>query len=396
MKQVSGAAYIPGRGRRAALAAALAALVLIAAFSASASAQSPVAGNASWIWYVDHSGGSAQAIAKQAKRSGLDAVFIKSADGTSPWSQFTPELVSALHARGLSVCGWQFVYGRNAAAEARVGAQAAEAGADCLIIDAESDLEGQYAAADTYMRKLRALVGADYPLGLSSFPYVDYHPAFPYSVFLGPGGADFNLPQVYWHTIGDPVVNSLTHTYVFNRPYDVPLFPVGQTYADPPRRDLKAFRRYSRDFGAEGVSWWSWQETSKREWKAIHKRVGRGAKGFDPDQSYPELGPGDAGDLVVWAQELLAGAGESLAVNGKYNGRTERAVENVQAVQGLPVTGEIDDRTWKRLLDSRPVPVRWAAPRTASGARVGAEREPASASLPAIGPEIPPALSGAG
>jgi hypothetical protein len=393
MKQVRSGGDSAVRRQLAAVLAAAA--LLLALGSASASAQSPVDGNASWIWYVSKSGGTAKAIAKRAKRSGLDAVFIKSADGTNTWSQFTPGLVSALHARGLSVCGWQFVYGRNPTAEARAGAQAAEAGADCLIIDAESALEGQYAAADTYLRKLRSLVGSDYQLGLSSFPYVDYHPAFPYSVFLGPDGADFNLPQVYWHTIGDPVVNSLTHTYVFNRPYDIPLYPVGQTYADPPRRDLKAFRRYARAFGAEGVSWWSWQETSKREWKALHKRVGR-AKGFHPDQSYPELGPGDSGDLVVWAQELLAGAGESVAVNGKYNGRTERAVGNVQATQGLPVTGEIDDRTWKRLLSAPPIPVRWAAPRTVSGARVGAEREPASATMSPLGTDVPPFLEASG
>src|SRR5690349_16028955 len=175
----------------------------------------------------------------------------------------------------------------------------------------------------------------------------------------------------------------------------MPIFPVGQTYGDPPRRDLKAFRRYARAFGADGVSWWSWQETSRREWKAITRRVGGPPRGFDAPDGYPELTRGSAGDVVVRAQELLLGAGENVAVTGKFNKRTRRAVEGVQDAAGLPVTGRIDDRTWEELLTNEPARVRWAAPRTASGARVGAARAPASASLPAIGFEVPPALSGA-
>jgi hypothetical protein len=383
------------RWRAAAAIAALLALALVAPRPAAAE-RAPVAGDASWVWYVSASGGSAKAIARKAERRGLDAVFVKSGDGASSWSQFTPGLVDALHARGLEVCGWQFVYGRDPAAEARVGAGAAEDGADCLIIDAESDYEGRYAAADTYVRKLRRLVGDDFAVGLASFPYVDYHPAFPYSVFLGPGGAQFNLPQVYWHAIGDTPVESLTHTYEWNRPYAAPIYPVGQTYGDPPRRDLKSFRRYSRGFGASGVSWWSWQETSRREWKAITGKAGRPPRSFDPPDGYPELTRGSAGDVVVRAQELLRGAGADLAVSGRFNKRTRRAVEDLQETAGLPVTGEIDDRTWRELLANEPARVRWAAPRTASGARVGAERAPASAALPTVGFEVPPALSGAG
>ena len=117
-------------------------------------------------------------------KRGLDAVFVKSGDGGNYWSQFSPGLVDAIHAAGVDVCAWQFVYGNDPAKEARVGARAVDAGADCLIIDAESDYEGKYASADAYVRKLRKRIGADFPLVLASFPYFDYHPGFPYSVFL--------------------------------------------------------------------------------------------------------------------------------------------------------------------------------------------------------------------
>src|SRR5436305_7879366 len=125
---------------------------------------------------------------------------MKSSDGsTNYWSQFSSKLVGELHANGLRACAWQYVYGTNPTGEAGLGAQAAANGADCLVIDAEAEYEGRYASAQTYIRELRAKVGTSYPLALASFPYVSYHPSEPYSVFLGPGGAQFNAPQMYWH-----------------------------------------------------------------------------------------------------------------------------------------------------------------------------------------------------
>ncbi len=196
------------------------------------------------------------------------------------------------------------------------------------------------------MRVLRRRVGDDYPLALSSFPYVDYHPAFPYSVFLGPGGADYNLPQVYWFTIGDAAENSIAHTYAWNRPYARTVYPVGQTYANPPGKQLRQFRRYVREFGAGGVSWWSWQETSTSEWRAITRRFNPGVKGWrGARRAFADLRRGDEGDLVIRAQQLLVGLGLEARINGSYDGRTETAVFELQEVEGLPATGEIGDRT---------------------------------------------------
>ena len=98
-------------------------------------------------------------------------------------------------------------------------------GADCLVIDVEGHYEGRYPQASTYMTTLRSIVGPDYPLALTSFPYVDYHPALPYSVFLGPGGAQYNIPQLYWKTIGTTVDAGFAHTWVWNRAYGRPILP---------------------------------------------------------------------------------------------------------------------------------------------------------------------------
>src|SRR5437763_3378775 len=216
-----------------------------------------------WIWYVSKSsGGSPGAIISRAQHSGVGTVYIKAGDGSSPWSQFSSSLVSALHAGGLKVCAWQFVYGDHPGAEARIGAAAVAKGADCLVIDAESQYEGKYASASKYVSRLRARIGPSVPVSLAGFPYVDYHPGFPYSVFFQPGGADANQPQMYWKTIGTSVATNYSHTYTYNRIYKRPIYPLGQTYADPGINGIKRFRSLAISYGASGVSWWDWQETT--------------------------------------------------------------------------------------------------------------------------------------
>jgi Putative peptidoglycan binding domain len=352
-----------------------------------------------WIWYVSHSeGGSLPAIVKRAKQAGIGTVYVKSGDGGTVWNQFNRALVSRLHHAGIDVCAWQFVYGEHPAAEATVGAISVRRGADCLAIDAESDYEGRYAAADRYIRSLRAQIGATFPLSLAGFPYVDYHPSYPYSVFLGPGGAQFNQPQMYWKTIGVSIATIFEHTYLYNRIWGHPIYPIGQTYEGPGNGPLRQFRRYSASYGAGPPSWWDWQETDSKEWAALGARAAaQPLTGFRPDPEQPLLKRGDKGDMVVWAQEHLITAGNpELPVNGIFGKLTRAAVVAFQEDQGLEVDGQIGTETWEALLRYRPFRVRWAAVATGGSARisaagpVGNARRPLSASLPAKGYEIPP------
>jgi hypothetical protein len=401
------------------LALALLASLLLLAFPAAARAEtggagmfenagvgrhSPFVRQGMWIWYVDQSqGGSVPAILRTAHRHGIGTVYIKAGDGATRWDQFNGALVRALHHGGLKVCAWQFVYGDAPAAEARVGVAARRAGADCLVIDAEAEYEGKYAAADLYMSSLRAAVGANYPLSLAGFPYVDYHPAFPYSVFLGPGGATVNQPQMYWKDIGTSVREVFAHTYLYNRLWGRPIFPIGQTYGAPGLRPLRLFRRFSASYGAV-PSWWDWQETNAREWGALGVRVGaRKIPGFRPEVEYPLLRIGAKGDLVVWAQERLITAGDDVEVNGIFERRTRRAVRAFQEAHGLEADGRLGSETWAQLVNYTPFRVDWAAGAPvvsslgrgplAPGAPGGGDvaRRPRSASLPAVRDELAPA-----
>ncbi|HEX7610393.1 MAG TPA: hypothetical protein VF380_06960, partial [Solirubrobacteraceae bacterium] len=285
---------------------------------------SPFDGQGMWIWYVSKSnGGNVASIVAQAHSAGVTTLFIKSSDGASNyWGQFSPQLVGELHAAGLKVCGWQYVYGSNPRGEAALGAEAAANGADCLVIDAESEYEGHYAAAQTYITELRAKVGANFPIGLATFPYVSYHPSEPYSVFLGPGGAQYNAPQMYWKDIGVSVDTVYANTYLGNRIYGRPIFPLGQTYGGVSASDVLRFREEAVGYGSGGWSFWDWQETGPREWAALTAPLAP-LTSVTPNSEYPELSRGAKGDQVLWLQEHLASAVPAQPTTGTFSSQTE-------------------------------------------------------------------------
>jgi hypothetical protein len=349
----------------------------------------PLDGTGMWIWYVSRStGGNPTAIVKQAVRYGVRTVLIKSSDGPRWWEQFSPGLVAALKAGGLRVCAWQFVYGVQPLAEADLGARAVATGADCLVIDAESQYEGRYAQAQSYISALRPRIGPDYPLGLAGFPYVDYHPAFPYSVFLGPGGAQYSLPQIYWKQIGTTVDFAFAHTYKWNQVYQRPIFPLGQLYGAPRPAEIQRFRQLASAYGAAGLSWWSWQSATPSGWDAIVAFLPPFTSPRPPN-GYPELGARSRGDVVVWAQQhLLAAGAQRVRVNGVFDATTEQGVRNFQSANGLLVTGRLDAATWPVLLRLEPAPVDWTRGARASRALQGDRNGPRSARLQALRDEL--------
>ena len=310
--------------------------------------------------------------------------------------------MSALHAQGIKVCAWQYVYGNAPVTEAYKGAAAVHDGADCLIIDAESEYEGKYVSAQVYIQRLRTLIGYSYPLVLAGFPYIDYHPAFPYSVFLAPGGAQYNAPQMYWRDIGTTTDNVFGHTYAYNLIYGRPIYPLGQVYAHPPAHQVVRFRQLARVYGAPGVSWWDWQEARASDWIAVSRPAGS-LPGYVPYKTLADVNPNDQGDLVVWAQERLVSAGYPIQISGDYGYHTLLDVQAFQTAHGLTADGIIGPATWAALLRYRIARVRWTVAKrhdkaTVTSAAISAaqratpttlvEPVPASASLPATRNEI--------
>jgi hypothetical protein len=334
--------------------------IVAPALSGDGSVPAAFRGNGMWIWQLEKSdGGNVDAIAARAAAASVSTVFVKAGDGTTPWAQFSPLLVGALHQHGLRACAWQFVYGTDPAGEASVAAGAIAAGADCFVIDAEGAYEGKYAAAQTYMNALRAAAGPSFPIGLTSFPYVDYHPGLPFSVFLAPGAAQVNLPQAYWKDIGGTVDAISAHTLAHNRIYGAPIAPLGQTYDTPSATDLRRFRQLWAAYGTQGLSWWSWQATDDAHWAVLGEPAP--PPSVEPDPGWPALGKGAKGDEVIWLQEHLTQTYPTVTVSGKFDTATGDAIKAIQTAGGIPVTGTTDAPTWAAALALPYTAVDWTA-----------------------------------
>jgi hypothetical protein len=313
----------------------------------------PVQGNGQWIWMMSRSGSIASIIAR-AQRNGLRTLYIKSGDGRSYWTQFD-RAVGPLKAAGLRVCAWQYVLGKRPEVEAAIAARAVRAGADCFVIDAESEFErykDRYSRVQRYLRALRAQVGPTYPVGMTSFPYVDYHGPFPYSAFFtGPDAANFNMPQVYWKAFRTSAAKAVDRTIRWNRIFGVPMALLGSTYMRETRAEITSFRCAAQAAGVQGVSWWDWQETRPFQWSALGNTLAcRTTASLPSTTRYPVFGVKSRGDHVRRFQQLLLAAGVPVPVDGVFGTRTAQALASYRAARGLAQSSVTDDGVWADLL----------------------------------------------
>ena len=193
---------------------------------------------------------------------------------------------------------------------------------------------------------------------LATFPEISYHESFPYSVFLGPGGAQYNAPQMYWHAIGISVDTMYANTYIANRIYARPIAPLGQTYEGVTSGELLRFREEAPLYGATGISFWDWQETPSALWKTLATPL-TALSGLTPSSSYPEFATGSSGDQVLWMQEHLASAIATQATTGTFDAKTAANLRAFQTAHGIPASGVTSAATWTALLALPPVPVKW-------------------------------------
>lgn len=342
------------------LAMALALIVGSSALAPSAAAglprSSPFRGTALWITQLAQSGPSV--LASVGAQAGVHTLFVHVGDGSTIDPQFSPVLVQGLRAAGMSVCGWTFAYGLNPAAEAAVDVAAVRAGAQCLVIDAEGQYDGLYGAAQAFIHALRSQLGSDFPIGLAGQAEVAEHPKFPYSVFLGPGGFNVDLPQMYWLDFGVSVSAAFAATLPVNSIYGRPVLPVGQLYNSPAPAEVESFRALAGAYGTPGLSFFDLDSAGPQQLTALAAPLPALARRA---VVAPTLRAGADNDEVVWAQELLNGAGARLPVGGFFGAETARALARFQQGHRLPPTGVLGPATWRALERMHPREPSWAA-----------------------------------
>jgi hypothetical protein len=186
---------------------------------------------------------------------------------------------------------------------------------------------------------------------------------------------------MYWGAIGVDVRTIFERTYNYGTLYGRPIYPLGQTYGGVSGTDIDRFRRYAQQYGATGVSWWSWQASPRYAWRTLRKPLPALPAGYQPrSPRTPTLGRGARGDFIVWAQQHLADGGYDVTVNGVFDRATSRGVRDFQTVNALPETAKLDPATWSALLTLHdPQPKRWARKQ---------RKRPQTAQLPAVRNEI--------
>jgi peptidoglycan hydrolase-like protein with peptidoglycan-binding domain len=72
----------------------------------------------------------------------------------------------------------------------------------------------------------------------------------------------------------------------------------------------------------------------------------------------PTVQVGDSGESVMQAQRALRRTpNTTVVVDGMFGPLTEAATKQFQQQEGLPVTGIVDEATWKALPSGRPMPM---------------------------------------
>ncbi len=227
-------------------------------------------------------GGQPAAILAAAQAAGLSHVFVKIADGVKAAGidaaevDLTAAVVQALHAAGIAVWGWHYIYGGDPAAEAAIAitrTQALNLDGYAAYAGEEYQQAGMSGAAHQFMTALRAALKL--PVALSSYRFPNYHPVFPWSTFLP--FCDLYMPQVYWeqaHNAGVQLRESMRQCEAL--PNARPVIPIGGTYGtpawNPAVEDINDFLQTAKDLGLAGVDFFDWAACRTQLpllWKAI-------------------------------------------------------------------------------------------------------------------------------
>src|SRR2546421_7406989 len=272
-------------------------------------------GKGDWIWRIDaamvNTGTTTvQGLVDYLKGKGFKWLIVKAGDGnsgpvTGTWGQFNRDLVNRVHAAGMKIFGYEFVYGgvspnskgatTTQTGERNVMDEIMSKSPDGLMLDAEGEWE-RLANANTVAENYGKYFKGRYPtklLGHAPFAYAHLHTAFPYQGFGK--YADVVMPQMYWKTISiaqtpEKIIADVDRDW--KALYDSfaasghgssvkPIVPIGQGY-DPsatkktPSAEILSFFEDLRNdpdpaspFGYNGVGFWSVQHHTADHWLAI-------------------------------------------------------------------------------------------------------------------------------
>ena len=316
-------------------------------------------------------------------------MFVKSSDGPDDaWAQFNPTLVAALHAHGLRACAWQFVYGNDPLGEAAWAPTPSRPAPTASSSTPRAATRATTRRRSSTSPRCGPPSDPSYPIGLTSFPYVDYHPRLPYSVFLGPGGAQVEPAAglLEGHR-RDRSTRSARTRSAHNRIYGVPIAPLGQTYAAPRRRTSSASARCGRPTAPAGCRGGRGRRPARRRgprWPSLPEPPSRSRTPAGRRSTRATRATRSSG-----CSSTSSPSSPPSAVDGTFGTSTSRRSELPDLARPA---GHRRDRpaTWQAVLALPVQPADWVSRGSGPRAAAAARRAPASANLPARREEIPP------
>ena len=250
-------------------------------------------GKGIWIWKIFQcDNGNADAIVARALAARFTHVIVKICDGDdayniwkdgNQWRDYTLELIPKLSNAGITVWGWNYIYGdpppRDAGkpnywvleAQANVKRinQLRPLGLRGFVIDAEREYEtipDRWNKAAAYLKVLRDNL-PDLPIALASWKQPTLHGGFPWAQFRA--RIDLDLPQVYWIQAHNPVaqVNRSFQEFSAMQP-PLPYVAAGPTFFEhnwrPTPQELTDFLTKCVALGLPAANFWAWDHLGLR------------------------------------------------------------------------------------------------------------------------------------
>lgn len=163
-----------------------------------------------WIWNIDDLGTPEEVLAK-INSLGIKDVCLKYHDGyggsgfKANFLKYAPVLKNG----GIKVGAWGYNYFNYTNQEADLIIESLNNGADYYIFDGEAEIEGKFAQTEKVVSRVRN-AKPNAILGYAPFPYVSYHPQYPYSIFNK--YCNFASPQCYSYEIGTSLTACINKT----------------------------------------------------------------------------------------------------------------------------------------------------------------------------------------
>lgn len=238
--------------------------------------------------------GGPQQIVEKAARANISALWVKVADGDSPYRNVSNavapdfrEIIKLARVRKIKVWGWQVPHCatvQKARREAKVFGDIAGAfGLDGLIMDAEGTSDyfhGGIKEAKTYAAAMRAIADKlARPLGISSNDIPQNIEGWTPKFNEIAAKADFNFPQTYYGA-SPSVVNRVDRAVTGNAHLSIPFIPVGAGFiglseggcasASACAERAREFIRLCNDRDYVGYSFWHWGGAPMALWEVLN------------------------------------------------------------------------------------------------------------------------------